>query len=180
MRLVKALRGKLDALVPSTLAAVEPHLARIASTPLEPLRGAAALGRAPLPANASNVDDRLYSFEAVGHLLGSDALSAEDQARLLASLLGPLVAQVQSNLAGCVPGQLHPLQQAASERRVQQALLAVAHVSKGFSLTLLADRPALGALRILFIVFLIHGHGWLFSSCVVYVGAAGDDDLQQL
>lgn len=147
MRLVKALKGRLEALVPAVLSAVEGHLTRIAATPLEPVRG---LGRTQLPATASGVDDRLYCFEAVGHLLASDSLRPEDQARMLGSLIVPLVAQVRANLPGCLPSpHVIPMQVAAHERKVQQALVAIAHASKGFPLSMMTDRPPLGTSLVL-------------------------------
>ena len=56
------------------LQSLQPHLARIASTPSPELATSkstgAAGGKGALAGMASSVDDRLYAFEAVGLLVG--------------------------------------------------------------------------------------------------------------
>ncbi|KAJ9528951.1 hypothetical protein QJQ45_000515 [Haematococcus lacustris] len=140
-QLRSGLRPHLGALLPS----LHPHLAHIATHPL-PDAGSGQAGRdsaskagAPLLAV---VDDRLYVFEAVGLLLGQEEVGATEQLAALTTLLQPLVAQIESNLAsrGGRPGP-------ASPALIIQALEAVVRLNKGFKTDLATrQRPDIGRL----------------------------------
>ncbi len=116
-RLVKALRQNIRPYLPDVLTSLEPHLQRVATTPLAAIAGgggaagggggggptamdgvvAGGGSKASAPVNAC-VDDRLYVFDAVGQLVGQEELPPEQQVQLLGQLMQPLMRQVEENL----------------------------------------------------------------------------------
>ncbi len=152
-RLVKALRPELRPLLPDVLAGLQPHLRCIVAQPapeaLTPggsgLSRLLSAARSP-PGVTSATDDRLYAFEAAGLLLGGDDLPAAQQLDAVASLLAPLLAQMDAQLGAAAAAGGGPGGRGAAAL-VQQALEAVSRASKGFSLALCTrQRPAIGDL----------------------------------
>lgn len=175
-RLVKILRQNVRPYLPDVLASLEPHLQRIATTPLAAAAGGGAAGggggaaamdgvqgsgKASAPVNAC-VDDRLYVFDAVGLLLGQDDLAPEQQLQLLGSLLQPLLRQVEGSLpalraasAASAPGSGASVASAAAAAQasasaaglVLQSLEAINRLSKGFRTDVVTrQRPQLAGL----------------------------------
>jgi len=143
-RLVRTLRSSVSLYLDTVLRGCEPHLVRIASTPLATADVPSGLkgthGKGPTGAS-SYLDDRMYAFEAVGLLLGGDDLPAERQLAFVQGLLGPLVSQVESHTPAAARGSL------ADAQLVQHALIAIAYLSKGFTTHMVTvARPGLGKL----------------------------------
>jgi hypothetical protein len=124
-----------------------------------------ASAHAGAPGVTSQVDDRLYAWEAMSLLLASDDLPAEDQANALRRLLSFLCAQISTNLEGDVSsfavmassptapslmptGRLPSTQHGVPTETMllNHALEAVARLSKGFSHERMTKRrPQVGA-----------------------------------
>ncbi|XP_075265415.1 uncharacterized protein LOC142357760 [Convolutriloba macropyga] len=148
-RLVRQLRSSLGTMLETILAGLEPHLIRIASTPAP--QGSAAggpvlagpkgtHGKGPTGA-VSYLDDRMYAFEAAGILLGGEDLPADRQLAYVQGLLAPLVQQVEGNM------ELAAKWGGTEAQMVQHALVAISHLSKGFTHHMATvARPAIGEL----------------------------------
>lgn len=99
-RFVKTLRIQLKPCLAAILQGLQPHLVRVATTPLpspntQGTKDPTARVQAP---QTACVDDRLYVFEAAGLLLGQEDLPELQQSGALSSLLQPLLLQVEQNL----------------------------------------------------------------------------------
>jgi hypothetical protein len=62
------------------------------------LRASAGIKTKGAPAASVASDDRLYAFEAVGQLLGTEDLPAEEQREAVNALLRPLIQQMDGQL----------------------------------------------------------------------------------
>mmetsp|Transcript_3613 Transcript_3613/g.10405 ORF Transcript_3613/g.10405 Transcript_3613/m.10405 type:complete len:537 (-) Transcript_3613:551-2161(-) len=150
-RLVRQLRSSLGPMLETILSGLEPHLSRIASTPVSQAgaHGGPVLagpkgthGKGPTGA-VSYLDDRMYAFEAAGILLGGEDLPADRQLGYVQGLLAPLVQQVESNIDGAAQGGSNEAQM------VQHALVAISHLSKGFTHHMATvSRPGIGELML--------------------------------
>uniref|UniRef100_A0A061S0Z3 Exportin-T n=2 Tax=Tetraselmis sp. GSL018 TaxID=582737 RepID=A0A061S0Z3_9CHLO len=147
-RLVRQLRSSLAPAAEQILAGLEPHLARIAATPVAqggpgaPAQAGAkgTQGKGPTGV-ASYLDDRMYAFEAAGLLLNGDDLPEDRQRAFVQGILAPLVQQVEANTERAAQGGL------AEAQMVQHALAAISHLAKGFTHHVAtAARPGIGEL----------------------------------
>lgn len=145
-RLVKTLRAYLVRYTATILQSLEPHLSRVATTPLvDGTGGGGGAAREGQPSKVlapatAVVDDRLYVFDTVGILLGLEGQGSEEQHKWLQSLLQPLLRQIEQQLAAAGGSPAAP-------GLVLQAMEAVSRLSKGFSTDLVTRlRPACGAL----------------------------------
>ncbi|KAK4837810.1 hypothetical protein QYF36_008618 [Acer negundo] len=88
-------------------------------------------------------EDGSYIFEAIGLLIGMEDVPVEKQSDYLSSLLTPLCQQVQALLLNAKT--LNPEESPAKITNVQQIIVAINSLSKGFSERLVtASRPAIG------------------------------------
>ncbi|KAL3158478.1 hypothetical protein ABBQ38_010710 [Trebouxia sp. C0009 RCD-2024] len=151
-RLVKVLRQNIRAFVRDILHSIQGHLVHIATHP--PAEGGQGTSKAGGPGGAKittmgaflpATDDRLYAYEGVGLLLGQEELAAEEQHAYIAALLQPLIQQVETSLARAADsGGAHGNGPAPS-LLIQQALEAIARISKGFNANLCTRvRPEIG------------------------------------
>ncbi|KAK1576253.1 hypothetical protein Q3G72_012347 [Acer saccharum] len=88
-------------------------------------------------------EDGSHIFEAIGLLIGMENVPVEKQSDYLSSLLTPLCQQVQALLLNAKT--LDPEESPAKITNVQQIIVAINSLSKGFSERLVtASRPAIG------------------------------------
>ncbi|GAQ89651.1 tRNA exportin [Klebsormidium nitens] len=131
MRLVKVLRLQLQPFVDTILQSLEDLLEAITTSESVPSKG-------------DGTDERLYIFEAIGLLVGVDEVPSAKQQEYLTALLGPLFQQLESVLASIPAGDLEG--PATAVNTLQQVILAIAYLSKGFGEHLAANkRPEIGA-----------------------------------
>ncbi|KAL0051899.1 hypothetical protein WJX82_004175 [Trebouxia sp. C0006] len=155
-RLVKALRQNIRQFVREVLHSIQGHLVRIATHP--PTDGGQAAAKAGGPGGAKittmgaflpATDDRLYAYEGVGVLLGQEELPAEEQHAYIAALLQPLIHQIETSLAAATTSPGAAAGRPAPTLLIQQALEAIARISKGFNANLCTRvRPEIGSLLI--------------------------------
>ncbi|KAK3220294.1 hypothetical protein Dsin_014264 [Dipteronia sinensis] len=88
-------------------------------------------------------EDGSHIFEAIGLLIGMEDVPVEKQSDYLSSLLTPLCQQVQALLLNAKT--LNPEESPQKITNVQQIIVAINSLSKGFSERLVtASRPAIG------------------------------------
>ncbi|EFJ23763.1 hypothetical protein SELMODRAFT_174640 [Selaginella moellendorffii] len=96
-----------------------------------------------ISAKKSSPEEKFYTFEAVGFLIGAEDLPRDKQEKYLSAVLLPLYQLVESTLASKV--SYADGNQAATVALLQQIVLAINHFSKGFGEQLLVNsRPELG------------------------------------
>ncbi|KAL2534185.1 Exportin-T [Abeliophyllum distichum] len=92
---------------------------------------------------ASNEEDGSHIFEAIGLLIGMEDVPLEKQSDYLSSLLSPLCQQVELALSNAKAQ--NPEESAAQIADIQQIIMSINALSKGFSERLAtASRPAIG------------------------------------
>eukprot|EP00850_Spirogloea_muscicola_P015251 SM000115S23930 [mRNA] locus=s115:316090:322671:+ [translate_table: standard] len=137
MRTVKALRVQLIPYIETILQSLQDVLATIMTTQAKHV--------SPSTKADSIMDKRLYTYEAVGLLMGLEELSSEKQATYLSAILVPLCRQVDITLATVTVEDLVGPPEVVWA--LQQVISAISHLSKGFGERLTTDsRPELGAL----------------------------------
>ncbi|KAG6542252.1 hypothetical protein Mapa_016380 [Marchantia paleacea] len=131
MRLVKVLRAQLVPYVEDILQGLQNTLSAITS------KGTDGKGDA---------DDRCYAYEAAGLLIGMEDIVEEQQLKYVTALLVPLCAQVDAILSSdAYRGD--PLGPPGVVINLQQVILAISHMSKGFGEQLITNsRPSIGNL----------------------------------
>ncbi|PPR82962.1 hypothetical protein GOBAR_AA37754 [Gossypium barbadense] len=88
-------------------------------------------------------EDGAYVFEAIGLLIGMEDVSLEKQSDYLSSLLTPLCQQVEVTLMNAKA--LNPDESSLQLANIQQIIVAINALSKGFSERLVtSSRPAVG------------------------------------
>lgn len=130
MRFVKMLRLQLLPYVESVLQNLHDILAGFTT-------GKSLAKKAP----ATGFEDASHAFEAVGLLLGMEELPEDKQRKFLSALLVPLCNQVDALLTD------RPVQEDPTVVALQQVILAISSLSKGFGEQLaISTRPAIGIL----------------------------------
>ena len=137
-RFVKPLRQQIAACLPEALAAMEEVVASAVEPPSDASRtsGAAAVGRGTggAMANSGN-DDRLYAYEALGFLLGTEDAKLPEEAQV--SLTEKACARLRARLEAATNG--------GDAETCARCIVACANVAKGFSSRLATEiRPRLG------------------------------------
>jgi exportin-T len=140
-RFVKPLRQQIAAFLPETLAAMEEVVASAVEPPFQNsdasrTSGAAAVGRGTggAMANSGN-DDRLYAYEALGFLLGTEDVKLPEEAQV--SLTEKACARLRARLEAATNG--------GDAETCARCIVACANVAKGFSSRLATEiRPRLG------------------------------------
>lgn len=130
MRVVKLLKSKLVPFIETILQSLQDVVARFTSM--------------SFPAKEMNgFEDGSHIFEAIGILIGMEDVPVEKQTDYLSSLLTPLCQQVESLLVNAK--MQNPEESSANIMIIQQVIMAINALSKGFSERLAtASRPAIG------------------------------------
>ncbi|KAB2061000.1 hypothetical protein ES319_A10G057700v1 [Gossypium barbadense] len=130
MRIVKLLKSKLVPFIETILQSLQDVVARFTSMNLA--------SREP-----AGSEDGAYVFEAIGLLIGMEDVSLEKQSDYLSSLLTPLCQQVEVTLMNAKA--LNPDESSLQLANIQQIIVAINALSKGFSERLVtSSRPAVG------------------------------------
>ncbi|XP_048334251.2 exportin-T isoform X1 [Ziziphus jujuba] len=130
MRVVKLLKVKLVPFIETILQSLQDTVARITS-----------MGYTSKEALGS--EDGSHIFEAIGLLLGMDDVPPAKQSDYLSSLLTPLCQQVEALLMNAKV--LSPEESPVKVANIQQIIMAINSLSKGFSERLVThSRPAIG------------------------------------
>ncbi|KAA3479204.1 exportin-T [Gossypium australe] len=130
MRIVKLLKSKLVPFIETILQSLQDVVARFTSMNLA--------SREP-----AGSEDGAYVFEAIGLLIGMEDVSLEKQSDYLSSLLTPLCQQVEVTLMNA--RALNPDESSLQIANIQQIIVAINALSKGFSERLVtSSRPAIG------------------------------------
>ncbi|TYI05069.1 hypothetical protein ES332_A10G062000v1 [Gossypium tomentosum] len=130
MRIVKLLKSKLVPFIETILQSLQDVVARFTSMNLA--------SREP-----AGSEDGAYVFEAIGLLIGMEDVSLEKQSDYLSSLLTPLCQQVEVTLMNAKA--LNPDESSLQLANIQQIIVAINALSKGFSERLVtSSRPAIG------------------------------------
>ncbi|MBA0724384.1 hypothetical protein Golax_021075 [Gossypium laxum] len=130
MRIVKLLKSKLVPFIETILQSLQDVVARLTSMNLA--------SREP-----GGSEDGAYVFEAIGLLIGMEDVSLEKQSDYLSSLLTPLCQQVEVTLMNAKA--LNPDESSLQIANIQQIIVAINALSKGFSERLVtSSRPAIG------------------------------------
>ena len=135
-RFVKPLRQQIAAFLPEALAAMEEVVASAVENKNSRTSGAAAVGRGTggAMANSGN-DDRLYAYEALGFLLGTEDVKLPEEAQV--SLTEKACARLRARLEAATNG--------GDAETCARCIVACANVAKGFSSRLATEiRPRLG------------------------------------
>ncbi|KAG0621103.1 hypothetical protein M758_4G269300 [Ceratodon purpureus] len=129
MRFVRVLRIQLVPYLDNILQSLEDVLSAVTS---------------PKPVLKRDADDRSYSYEAIGLLIGMEDLSVDKQATFLSALLVPLCGQVEAILSSDeVKGD--PVGPIPITTSLQQIIMAISYLAKGFGDHLAANgRPIIG------------------------------------
>lgn len=130
MRVVKLLKSKLVPFIETILQSLQDVVARFTSMsfPAKEMTGS---------------EDGSHIFEAIGILIGMEDVPVEKQTDYLSSLLTPLCQQVESLLVNAK--MQNPEESSANVIIIQQVIMAINALSKGFSERLAtASRPAIG------------------------------------
>ncbi|KAI5594165.1 hypothetical protein POPTR_003G066200v4 [Populus trichocarpa] len=132
MRVVKLLKAKLVPFIESILQSLQDTVTRFTSLN-----------------HTSNdflgSEDGSHIFEAIGLLIGMEDVPSEKQSDYLSSLLTPLCHQVETLLINA--NALSPEESPAKIANIQQVIMAINALSKGFSERLVtASRPAIGVM----------------------------------
>ncbi|GLU14243.1 hypothetical protein SLE2022_308250 [Rubroshorea leprosula] len=130
MRVVKLLKSNLVPFIEKILQSLQDVVARFTSM---------NFGSKEL----SGSEDGTHIFEAIGLLIGMEDVTLEKQSDYLSSLLAPLCRQVETSLMNAKV--LSPEESPAKIANIQQIIMAINALSKGFSERLVtASRPAIG------------------------------------
>jgi len=135
-RFVKPLRQQIAAFLPEALAAMEEVVASAVENKNSRTSGAAEVGRGTggAMANSGN-DDRLYAYEALGFLLGTEDVKLPEEAQV--SLTEKACARLRARLEAATNG--------GDAETCARCIVACANVAKGFSSRLATEiRPRLG------------------------------------
>ncbi|KAM7471868.1 hypothetical protein LguiA_010051 [Lonicera macranthoides] len=130
MRVVKMLKAKLVPFIETILQSLQDKVSRFTSMncSLKELLGS---------------EDGSHIFEAIGLLIGMEDVPLEKQSDYLSSLLTPLCQQVEVLLVNAKVQ--NPEESLARIANMQQIIMAINAISKGFSERLVtASRPAIG------------------------------------
>ncbi|XP_011625319.1 exportin-T isoform X2 [Amborella trichopoda] len=131
-RVVKLLRGHLIPFIPTILQSLQDTVVEFTRSDwsAKELKGMGS-------------EDGSHIFEAIGLLIGMEEVSPDKQSEYLSALLVPLCRQVDSLLSNS--RQQNPADNAANVVRIQQAIVAINALSKGFSERLVTTgRPTIG------------------------------------
>ncbi|OVA08343.1 Exportin-1/Importin-beta-like [Macleaya cordata] len=134
MRVVKLLKAKLVPFIETILQSLQDRVAQFTHLDWKgkDLKG---LGS----------EDGSHIFEAIGLLIGMEDVPLEKQSEYLSSLLIPLCKQVQELLLDAKVQ--NPEESSAKIANIQQVVMAINALSKGFSERLVtASRPAIGSM----------------------------------
>ncbi|KAH7565587.1 hypothetical protein ACOSP7_019978 [Xanthoceras sorbifolium] len=130
MRVVKLLKAKLVPFIEKILQSLQDTVARFTSMNY-------------ISKELSGSEDGSHIFEAIGLLIGMEDVPLAKQSDYLSSLLTPLCQQVQALLLNAKT--LNPEESPAKITNIQQIIMAINSLSKGFSERLVtASRPAIG------------------------------------
>ncbi|CAN0877961.1 PSD [Linum grandiflorum] len=130
MRVVKLLKSKLIPFIETILQSLQDTVARFTSMDCSSNQ-------------YSGAEDGSHIFEAIGILIGMEDVPLEKQSEYLASLLTPLCRQIEVVLMNAKT--LNPEESHAKIDNVQQIIMAINALSKGFSERLVTgSRPAIG------------------------------------
>ncbi|CAI0419076.1 unnamed protein product [Linum tenue] len=130
MRVVKLLKAKLVPFIEKILQSLQDTVSQITSMDFTSNQ-------------CSGAEDGSHIFEAIGILIGMEDVPVEKQSEYLASLLTPLCRQIEVLLMNAK--NLNPEESPAKVANIQQIIMAINALSKGFSERLVnASRPAIG------------------------------------
>ncbi|CAI0419137.1 unnamed protein product [Linum tenue] len=130
MRVVKLLKAKLVPFIEKILQSLQDTVSQITSMDFTSNQ-------------CSGAEDGSHIFEAIGILIGMEDVPVEKQSEYLASLLTPLCRQIEVLLMNAKI--LNPEESPAKVANIQQIIMAINALSKGFSERLVnASRPAIG------------------------------------
>ncbi|PIN02947.1 Nuclear mRNA export factor receptor LOS1/Exportin-t (importin beta superfamily) [Handroanthus impetiginosus] len=130
MRVVKLLKAKLVPYIEMILQSLQDIVAQFTRT------GSASK-------ELSGSEDGSHIFEAIGLLIGTEDVPLEKQSEYLSALLTPLCQQVEVALLNAK--SQNPEQSAVQIENIQQIIMAINALSKGFSERLVtASRPEIG------------------------------------
>ncbi|XP_057978203.1 exportin-T [Malania oleifera] len=130
MRVVKLLKAKLVPFIVTILQSLQDTVARFTSMEC-------------MSKELSASEDGSHIFEAIGLLIGMEDVPLEKQSDYLSSLLTPLCQQVEALLINFKVQ--NPEESPAKIANIQQIIMAINALSKGFSERLVtASRPAIG------------------------------------
>ncbi|CAN1827329.1 PSD [Linum perenne] len=130
MRVVKLLKSKLIPFIETILQSLQDTVSQFTSTDFSSNQ-------------YSGAEDGSHIFEAIGILIGMEDVPLEKQSEYLASLLTPLCRQIEVVLMNSKI--LNPEESHAKIDNIQQIIMAINALSKGFSERLVTgSRPALG------------------------------------
>uniref|UniRef100_A0A3N7FXP5 Exportin-T n=1 Tax=Populus trichocarpa TaxID=3694 RepID=A0A3N7FXP5_POPTR len=132
MRVVKLLKAKLVPFIENILQSLQDTVARF--TTMNHISN-----------EFSGSEDAIHIFEAIGLLIGMEDLPPEKQSDYLSSLLTPLCHQVEALLINA--NVLNPEESPVKIANIQQIIMAINALSKGFSERLVTtSRPAIGVM----------------------------------
>ncbi|KAI5602377.1 hypothetical protein POPTR_001G168100v4 [Populus trichocarpa] len=132
MRVVRLLKAKLVPFIEKILQSLQDTVARF--TTMNHLSN-----------EFSGSEDGIHIFEAIGLLIGMEDLPPEKQSDYLSSLLTPLCHQVEALLINA--NVLNPEESPVKIANIQQIIMAINALSKGFSERLVTtSRPAIGVM----------------------------------
>ncbi|KAL3610493.1 hypothetical protein D5086_001513 [Populus alba] len=132
MRVVKLLKAKLVPFIEKILLSLQDSVARF--TTMNHISN-----------EFSGSEDGIHIFEAIGLLIGMEDLPSEKQSDYLSSLLTPLCHQVEALLINA--NVLNPEESPVKVANIQQIIMAINALSKGFSEHLVTtSRPAIGVM----------------------------------
>ncbi|GMI93678.1 PAUSED [Hibiscus trionum] len=130
MRVVKLLKSKLVPFIETILQSLQDVVARFTSMSFA--------SKEPIGS-----EDGAHIFEAIGLLIGMEDVPLEKQSDYLSSLLTPLCQQVEATLMNSKV--LNPEESSVQIANIQQIIVAINAISKGFSVRLVtSSRPAIG------------------------------------
>ncbi|CAI0470706.1 unnamed protein product [Linum tenue] len=130
MRVVKLLKAKLVPFIEKILQSLQDTVSHFTSMDFTSNQ-------------CSGAEDGSHIFEAIGILIGMEDVPLEKQSEYLASLLTPLCRQIEVLLMNAKI--LNPEESPAKVANIQQIIMAINALSKGFSERLVnASRPSIG------------------------------------
>ncbi|KAL2651855.1 hypothetical protein R1flu_019983 [Riccia fluitans] len=129
MRLVKVLRAQLVPYIEDIFQSLQDTLSAVTSKGID---------------GKGDADDRCYAFEAAGLLIGMEDIIEEKQLKYVSALVVPLCTQVDALLSS-EASRGDPVGPPATVMNLQQLILAISHLSKGFGEHLVTtSRPSIG------------------------------------
>ncbi|KAF8388722.1 hypothetical protein HHK36_025402 [Tetracentron sinense] len=134
MRVVKLLKAKLVPLIEKILQSLQDTVARFTH-----------IDWTSKELKCLGSEDGSHIFEAIGLLIGMEDIPPEKQSDYLSSLINPLCQQVEVLLLDAKAQ--NPEESSAKIANVQQVIMAINALSKGFNVHLVtASRPAIGTI----------------------------------